>query len=98
MVNHPKRSLIRYEWDVLELDGNGDIIEHHHCDTLAQAVICFRQFTAASIELVRDVGNDANGLTDRQWAEIERGRLPTEFSEGAMVPKRFHAECLRAFP
>lgn len=92
-----------YEWIVETLesatDDDPDILEVHHTDTLAEA-----RAWAATIEeptrigLVRDVGNDIEGLTDRAWAYLENGKLPETFTYGAdedsgiHVPKRFHRE------
>jgi len=50
------------------------------------------------IGLVRDKGNDEEGLVDRQWAYIEDGKLPERFDwgggedGGAKVPARYHKE------
>ena len=42
--------------------------------------------------LVRDVGNDFDGLTCRSWAYPENNKMPTEFDDGTKVPKRFLIE------
>ena len=47
--------------------------------------------------LVRDEGNEIDGLTDRYWAYVKGGKLPEYFSDSMgvpikiKVPKRFHA-------
>jgi hypothetical protein len=97
-----------YEWliETLECDcEDADIAEVNHHDTLAEA-----RAWAASIEgphrigLVRDVGNDLEGITDRQWAYLDAaGRLPEFFHDGVdftdtRVPKRFHVEVAKSSP
>lgn len=93
--------MIIYEWIVNEVDEFEDIIEVSHFDTRKDA----QAFADAGpnhggvkmeIALVRDVGNDLDGLTDRSWAYLrDDGTLPEHFDygmgeEGPRVPKRFH--------
>lgn len=103
---------VTYEWDVEELSeadtGNNDpeIVDHNHHDTYAEA-LAFANGPHMSgdgkpwrIVLVRDVGNDDEGLTDRAWAylDFKTLRLPDWFEYGAgeistiRVPKKFQAE------
>jgi hypothetical protein len=42
--------------------------------------------------LMRDVGCEAEGLEDRQYAYVVDGVLPETFDEGAKVPARFRKE------
>jgi hypothetical protein len=92
-----------YEWVIETLEDEGeDIAEVNHAETYAEALRW-----ASSIEgrydigLVRDVGNDLVGITDRAWAYVKEGALPETFSYGAgedsgiRVPKRFHEELAR---
>lgn len=45
------------------------------------------------IALCRDVGCQAEGIEDRQYAYVnEDGELPETFDEGAKIPKRFREE------
>lgn len=93
-----------YEWDVEELDApatadDPEIVDHNFCDSYAEAVAILAGLDAPGrIVLVRNVGNDVEGLTDRAWAYVVDGKLPDEFTYGAdeysgiRVPKRFHAE------
>ncbi len=94
---------VTYEWDVEELDGpdapDVEIVDHHHCDSYAEAVVILGRLGAPGrIVLVRDVGNNLEGLTDRAWAYLVDGKLPDTFTYGAdedsgiRVPKRFHQE------
>lgn len=94
----------RYEWviETLEPDGSGDIAEVNHETTYAAALAWAADIDGeVDIGLVRDVGNDAEGLTDRAWAYVRDGHLPETFTYGAdedsgiRVPKRFHAEVAR---
>jgi hypothetical protein len=99
-----------YEWDVEELEevDNGsndpDIVDHNHFDTYAEALAFANGPHMVGkpwrMVLVRDVGNDDEGLTDRAWAYVDYSllRLPGFFEYGAgevsgiAVPKRFQAE------
>ena len=97
---------VTYEWLVDFVDEDGDIIDVYHADTYAEALkwaqdsdfLQSREFHHADIGLVRDVGNDLEGITDRQWAYIEDGKLPERMdwgggeTGGAKVPQRFHKE------
>ena len=88
--------MVTYEWDVEEIDEFEDIIEHHHGNRLAE-VIEWLQEPNTRLVLVRDVGNDIEGITDRTWAYVEGGKLPDHFDYGGgeigpKVPKRFHDE------
>ncbi len=97
-----------YEWDVEELteapsEANGfdpDIHDHHHCGSYSEAKATLSELgVPGRIVLVRDVGSDREGLTDRAWAYLEEdGSLPETFTYGAdedsgiLVPRKFHAE------
>ena len=100
----------------LHEDG-GDIIEHYHSDKLCDAVLTaaracesneYGKPTAFRIVLVRDSGNNLEGLTDRMWAYLRPDHTLPEFfeepaadgtyrSNGVRVPKRVHAEVSRIF-
>jgi hypothetical protein len=107
------KSNIRIEWLVETLcweDGEEypDITGVSHFDTLKAALA----FAAAEggtdglkppchVGLVRDRGNDLDGLVDRQWAYIKGDGmtfiLPARFSDsggcdGSLVPTRYHRE------
>lgn len=84
---------ISYEWDVETIGSHGDIIEHFFQDSYADCV----EFASdaeekTAIVLVRDVHESDGALVDRQWAYVESGKIPDEFSGGAKVPKRFRRE------
>ncbi len=42
--------------------------------------------------LVRDEGDEFDGVTNRSWAYEDEGKMPKEFDNGISVPKRFLAE------
>ena len=98
--------MITYEWDVEEVDLHEDIVDHHHCDDLKPLLDHFGSAITTRtgtfrLVLVRDVGNDVDGLIDRHWAYVRNGELPQFFSDGLTdvrhrVPARFHRELIRA--
>lgn len=90
---------IAYEWVIETVNEHGDIGDVNHADTFAGA----RRMAAAvaadlapgervEVGLVRDSGDEVDGLQDRQWAYLEDGLLPERFDGGAKVPARFHKE------
>lgn len=100
---------VDYEWDIEELEEapsaeNGfdpDIADHHFCDSYAEAFDASTGYyhdIPHRVVLVRNVGNEVDGLVDRAWAYITDGKLPETFEygggeySGIPVPKRFHAE------
>jgi hypothetical protein len=92
------KSKVTYEWCSASVDEHGDMDDLVHSDTLKDLLIPDGRH---SIELVRNLGNDADGLIDRCWAPLEAGRLPDAFTyypgDGPNVPKRFHEEVRRFF-
>jgi hypothetical protein len=87
--------VITYEWTAEKIDAYGDIIDTFHGDTYAEALEwAEEQDGPVDIGLVRDVGDDINGLTDRQWAYLDESwlKLPATFNQGAKMPLRFFRE------
>lgn len=86
------RSTIQYEWVAEPMDKYDDIIDPIFCDTYIDArkykVADFDGCVKIEIGLVRNLGNDEDGLLDRQYAYS----LDTEFDGGAKIPKRFLKE------
>jgi hypothetical protein len=82
---------ITYEWDVELVDEDGEIQDHFHCGTYAEA-LSVHERVGGVIVLVR---TDASG---RQWAYVDDyGLLPEFFTDAfdiqqSAVPKRFHKE------
>lgn len=103
MSNHGTRT--SYEWD-LELfaveDGeDGDVLDHHHttsladfsADQLRDAILSTPAGGRATrLVLVRDTGNEFEGLKTRQWAYVQERKLPDLFDDEAIVPARFRKE------
>lgn len=96
------QNAIGYEWVIEPEDNDGDIIEVSHRDTLrealedADAYLENPEVADVAIGLVRDAGDEIEGVQDRQWAYLEdNGELPYEFDGGARVPQRFHEEARR---
>lgn len=87
-----------YEWDLETVDGQGDdaeILEHDHFDKLS--LIPYRQPNQRLV-LVRDTGNDAEGLTDRLWFYFDGSNESSFFTDSTgsetqiAVPKKYMAE------
>lgn len=103
--------MVTYEWDVEELeeepsisnDFDPDIFDHNFCDTYAECRKTLDDLVKdgrfGRIVLVRHVGDDLEGETDRAWSYLkDDNTLPETFVYGAdedsgiRVPKRFHDE------
>ena len=96
---------ITYEWDIEEVDReSGDILDHNHGSSLAwlipNAGAIIHQ-GRGDLVLVRNEGNNLDGLIDRCWAYAQGYELPQYFSasDGSetdiKVPQRFHREIKR---
>ncbi len=88
------RNEVKYEWCYEEIQ-DGEVIDTDHEERLEAFGINRKTDT---LVLVRNEGNDADGLLDRSWAYVKGGKLPENFSNesGASVeykvPKAFHKE------
>jgi hypothetical protein len=91
------RNTIDYEWDIETVDGE-DVVDHYFSDKLDYTKAEFSEaIKAGTLTLVRTVGNDYDGVTERTWAYVKDGKLPTMFSdcygtEIHKVPIKFHKE------
>jgi hypothetical protein len=85
---------VRYEWCWEFWDQNGeDILDLFHGDTLAILGPPRGPSNAtARLTLIRNWGNDIEGLRERTYAYPEDGRLPAEFENGIKVPRQFQKE------
>lgn len=89
---------VNYEWTLETLD-DGDIIDSDFADKLT---FDKDDLVGKDLGLVRDEGNEADGITDRLWAYVKDGNLPEYFSDSMgtpiaiKVPQRFHNE-LKAY-
>lgn len=87
------KNTIGYEWDYETLEDN-DVIDHNHADKLSW----FNPSDVTdSLVLIRDEGNENEGLVNRYWAYVVNGKLPMFFSSAVevtniAVPACFHAE------
>lgn len=95
------RHTVAYDWAIETLDPEtGDITDVEHVNTYPGPK------EGCDVCLVRDKGNEADGLVERQWAYIrpvfalrlpgDRYELPERFdiagSPGVPVPIKFHRE------
>ncbi len=96
------RNLITYEWDIEEVDEHNDIIDHDHQDVLTG----YKRMTFADIDgkkfvlvLVRNEGNDTNGIQGRSWAyafyNLKGWVLPLVTDTGEEIPHKYHKELER---
>lgn len=97
------KNKVIHEWLVEAVDQHGDIIDTNCYPTLADAISttlgCPEVQDYYRIGLVRDEGNDVDGLQDRQWAYIQKNAtLPDEYSDGAIIPKKFRDEFAKFDP
>ena len=62
---------VEYEWDVEETDRDGEIIDHHFCDNLAEARATAKSGSPSvdwHIVLICRVENYDRGTTEVSWA------------------------------
>lgn len=106
-----------WDIETIEAEGDDpEILDHHHADALAEfdpadlraaisgALTEDHRFgfpVRTRLVLVRDVGNDVEGLVDRSWAYVAGKIVPGRFTYGedefgCKVPLRFQDELLRA--
>ena len=92
------RDKTTYEWDIeTYYDGpDSDIEDHCFFDKLTEMPNRDDFELYNELVLVRDVGNEIEGLNDRAWAYVKDGKLPEFFGNGVRVPKRFHTELAKA--
>jgi hypothetical protein len=91
---------ITYEWDFETRDLYGAIEDHNFRDTLSE----FHEYDKTKyLVLVRNEGNEREGLTDRFWAYVKNKHLPEYFQDAAneevkiKVPAKFHNELKKYF-
>lgn len=72
---------IKYEWDIEEIDEHGDIIDHNHADRLGDLDLTELKDANKRLVLIRDEGNQNDGLQERYWAYPINGVLPEYFSD-----------------
>lgn len=94
--------MIRYEW-TLETLEDGDIVDSDFSDRLTFGWVKIADSISMDLGLVRNEGNDIDGITDRLWAYVKNGKLPEYFTDamreptGYKVPQKFHNELSKYF-
>ena len=80
---------VSYEFVINEMDGE-DITDNHCYDSLAELINHLPLFDGDHIEIeVRRLeGSDAEGVTDREYAQVGKDGTLGEFDGGATMPKR----------
>lgn len=87
---------IIYEWTIETIDEYGDVIENDFAEKLSS--FDKDEIKGKDLGLVRNEGNEIDGLEDRYWAYVKDDKLPEYFEDGAgyhiaiKVPQRFHKE------
>lgn len=90
---------ISYEW-TLETLEDGDIIDNHFSDVLSYDKA---DLEGKDLGLIRNEGNEHEGLTDRYWAYVKDGKLPEFFTDSMgdtvkiKVPVKYHNELKKYF-
>ena len=91
---------VHYEWTIEDTDAYGDI---HETAELSVTEAISRSRTGSYVKkckpvlvLVRQEGNQDEGLLDRQWAYPLDEKLPDRFDGGALVPKYILNQYLKA--
>lgn len=91
---------VKYEWCIEVMDGE-DIADSSFFDSLSS-------FDKSDLEgnalvLVRNEGNEVEGVVNRLWAYVVNGELPVYFSNelgnsiNTKVPQKFHKELASYF-
>lgn len=90
MTTHKQHIATRvgYEFVINEMDGE-DIADNHFHDSLAELIGKLPDFDDDDIEIeVRRLeGSDAEGVTDREYAQVGKDGTLGEFDGGATMPK-----------
>lgn len=92
---------ISYEWDIEEVDENGDIQDHDFHESIegfgVRPTVDEQRYF---LVLVRTSGTIDDGVIDRTWAYATRNGgvlgLPESFENGIRVPKRYQEELAKA--
>jgi len=89
------RDRTTYEWVFEELDENGDIVDPLFSDSFKEAKSYRDQMVSNygyDIALVKYIGNNEDGILDRQYAYIKDEALPATFPDRTKVPVKFRKE------
>lgn len=96
------RDKVNYEWCIEHYtdDEFQDITDNNFSDSLNFDQNDFQADDGEKtrLVLVRNEGNEKDGLEDRHWAYVEDGKLPKFFADalggfiGYEVPQKFHKQ------
>ena len=90
MTTHKQQIATRvgYEFVINEMEGE-DITDNHFYDSLAELINHLPLFDGddIDIEVMRLEGSDAEGVTDREYAQVGKDGTLGEFDGGATMPK-----------
>ncbi|MCP4393395.1 MAG: hypothetical protein GY804_03880 [Alphaproteobacteria bacterium] len=81
------RDKVDYEWCIEYVDSNEDIQDHYHGECLSEVMKQNETITVQGEEckprlvLIRNEGNDFDGLNDRFWCYPVDGELPLNFCD-----------------
>lgn len=85
---------VSYEWCREYVDQYDDILDHDHSERLADIVEqrTVRDAVSSRVTLIRDQGNDEDGLLERGYAYPVDGVMPSVFDCGHKVPAKYLKE------
>ena len=90
---------VEYEWCIEYTDQFGDIHDHDRSPILAELYPTLDyEHLHPRVCLIRDQGNDDDGLLERGYAYPVDGVMPSEFDCGHKVPAKYHKEWARINP
>jgi len=89
-MNHRQQIATRvvYEFVINEMDDN-DIVENHFYDSIAELINHLPLFDDDNIEIEvqRLEGSEAEGVTCREYAQVDKDGTLGEFTGGSITPK-----------
>lgn len=89
------KTQVHFEWVAEPADEHGDIIDPLFGNSFEQVRGFVKDYPCHSIEfaLVRNSGNEADGLQERGYAYLdEAGQLPERFDCDHKVPARYRGK------
>lgn len=87
------KSDVVYEWIVEQVDEHGDIQDTYAVDSFKEAISEDVTYHRKDIAIVRERGNEDDGLLDRGYAYvIMNNYLSRSFCSGHKVPNKFIQE------
>jgi hypothetical protein len=85
---------VSYEWCREYVDQYDDIQDHDHSDKLSEILETrtVRDAVLSRVTLMRNQGNEEDGLLERGYVYPMDGVMPSEFDCGHKVPAKYHKE------